>query len=310
MRVPPKQAIRAQRAIDAATLAPHARAIALCKTGSEAISGTPLIIFSNGHFSRIFPGPSYPLKGYWDYFDKNIASKAAAYFGVSTGYADVYVDGSTPSLIAYGSGQDRKNWGEAYAREKMVEWKNVSRGRPVYLVGHSEGCAFAAGIAKALLENGVQVGEMAFLSCDEGDEFSVDPGVLTYQVEYMYFYWHYTRLGKYVKLGFDWVIATDQQSGGVNGATRFGIVIRNELEWNTVHGSSAQGVIFKALQDLKEVRVFNNLNGNGDSFDDHTRAANATLFYMIDTRVIDTNHPQWNPKTLMIDRSLPTKLPR
>ncbi len=106
------------------------------------------------------------------------------------------------------------------------------------------------------------------------------------------------------------MIATDRQSGGVNGVTRFGIVIRNELKGTTVHGSSAQGIIFKALQDLKDVHVFNNLNGNGDSFYDHTRAANGTLFYMIDTRVIDTNHPQWNPKTSMIDRSLPTTLPR
>lgn len=57
----------------------------------------------------------------------------------------------------------------------------------VYFVSHSEGGAYAAGMADYLYEKGITIGEHIMLSPDEGDEFSVNSAIHSYQLTYMFF---------------------------------------------------------------------------------------------------------------------------
>ena len=56
-----------------------------------------------------------------------------------------------------------------------------------YIVSHSEGGAYASGMADYLFLNGHTIGEHVLLSADEGDEFEINPAIPSYQVLYMYF---------------------------------------------------------------------------------------------------------------------------
>lgn len=54
-------------------------------------------------------------------------------------------------------------------------------------MSHSEGGAFAAGVADYLYSKDIKIGEHILLSPDEGDEFSVNPKIPSYQLTYMFF---------------------------------------------------------------------------------------------------------------------------
>lgn len=266
-------------------------------------NGKPIIFFVNGHFSKFVPGPAYGGKKYWDYFDPSIPKNSAIYFGIKKNFHQQYVNGS--SLISIdSSGQERFEKGYEFAKNNFISFKNILINNSVYFVCHSEGCAFAAGIAKYFFEKKINIGEIIFLSCDEGDEFEIDFNVNAYQVEYMYY-------DKSIPDGncepeFDWIINTNKNSGGVKGINKFGIIIE-KVEYDTVHGSTANSEIFKSIEDLKEVKIINNLNKKGRSFNSQTIVTNNTKFYLVDKQIIDTNNPQWNKNILEVDYTMPCK---
>jgi hypothetical protein len=271
----------------------------------ESFTPQPTIIFVNGHYSKIIPGPTYGGKAYWNYFDDEHAANAQSYFNVSNIKSD-YADGS--SLIAIDADyKDRRSKGKSYAEAMYSKWKNAISGNVFYLVAHSEGCGMAAGIADYLLSKNEKIGEMVFLSCDEGAEplSSVDSRAPTYQIEYMY--WDKDLVSGNCEPEFDWVIGTDlryQTYNGIRGARKFGIVINNNLDFGTVHGSSGNiQRVSPLLRDLKSVYTTQNINGQGQIY--NSQSNTLTKFFKINDKIILPNAPQWNIQTHTIDYSLP-----
>lgn len=259
-----------------------------------------VIFFVNGHYSKLIPGPSSGGKKYWDYFDTYIYNTAANYFEVQDNYIVEFANVSS-SIVIDSSGGQRKNEGYNYAKNSFNTLQSKLNGNKIFFVAHSEGCAFAVGMAKFYFENNLKIEQVILLSCDEGDEFEIDFNVDAYQIEYMY--WGRSLSDENCEPQFDWIINTDRTVGGVFGINKFGIVKTN-LEFNTMHGSTANSEVFKEIEDLKAVIVLDNLNKNGKSFLSQINAKNNTKFYQVGKKVLDTNHPQWNSKTFEIDLNI------
>lgn len=147
-----------------------------------------LVIFVNGYYNSLFQGsvgtkpitwnfgPTRGKEDYWSYFDKGFVSSAKNLLN-DHNKNEQYVDGS--SLFGGDqSGADRYELGRKYAAAHYKEWlSKMSPDEKFNLVSHSEGGAFAAGIAAYLSENawgdtkGNTVGTVLYLSPDEADEF-------------------------------------------------------------------------------------------------------------------------------------------
>ncbi|SDF77522.1 DUF6443 domain-containing protein [Chitinophaga filiformis] len=148
-----------------------------------------LVIFVNGYYNSFFQGsfgtkpiewnfgPTKPGQDYWNYFSKGFIPGAKALFNETSNKNEQFADGS--SLFgADQSGADRYELGRKYAAAHYKEWiSKMSPDEKFNLVSHSEGGAFAAGIAAYLSENawgeykGHTVGTVLYLSPDEADEF-------------------------------------------------------------------------------------------------------------------------------------------
>jgi hypothetical protein len=229
----------------------------------------PLIILVNGHYHPLIPGPSVGGIGYWNYFNTGVPHQNSAkiLFNSSPETQFKYVNGSS----LYGVDTDyseRFRSGQLTVDANYInDWKKINGNQPVYIIGHSEGCAMAAGIGDQLVkEYKKSVKEIVLLSCDEGREAGakVNPSIPTYQLEYMY-YDKDLITGK-CEPEFDWVIGTDhswRRYNGIPGVTKFGI-IATDLSFTTVHGSSANfEVVFPRLRDFKKVGFQFNAAPNG-----------------------------------------------
>jgi hypothetical protein len=118
--------------------------------------------------------------------------------------------------------------------------------------GHSKGCAFATGISNFLLSKGDKVGGMVLLSCFQGDGFSVNSTITSYELEYMY--WGKNLVGN-CEAKRDWVINTvgmrNEPYTGIKGVDKFGVVITN-TDSGTVHGSTNSASVFSQIDNLKK----------------------------------------------------------
>ena len=285
----------------------------------------PKIIIVNGHW-RIakytfgeYVGPTEPKKPYWT---NGFADKALEYvkdeFKIKNKFSlnnrlfttnelefknhILYYDGST-YFAGDMSGQDRFKAGEKFAKDNFDEITKGLGGQEVFLVSHSEGGAYAAGMADYLHNHGIKIGEHVLLSPDEGDEFSINPAIPSYQLLYMFFSdsisskkWiqgirglKFKKWGSYYAV-VDWVVNEHR----IKGVKKMGIVHYQDSGWTGVHGWTNGTEVFKKVNDLKGVQTFDAI-GEYDkkvySGKQQTKTKNGTKFYKIDNEYIIFNCP-------------------
>jgi len=283
------------------------------------LKGMPKIIIVNGQWRLAkyslgeYVGPTQPKKPYWATgFNKS----AIEYFSLKNKYVNnkkiiepfelekqkfiLYYDGSS---YAGGdqSGSDRFNNGKKFAEENYKEIIEGLGNESIYLVSHSEGGAYASGIADYLYKKGHEIGEHVLLSPDEGDEFEINPAIPSYQLQYMFFssiynplmadlkYFKFKKWGKYYAV-VDWV--TNEHT--IKGVKKSGISIEQDAGWSGVHGWTNSTDVFKRITDLKNVKTFEAI-GEYDkkvySGKQQTEVTNKTLFYKIDNEYLIFNCP-------------------
>lgn len=212
--------------------------------------------------------------------------------------SSVFIVGDGSSKAGFDqSGADRFSNGRKFAEENFEEITNGLAGNEIYLVSHSEGGAYAAGMADYLHEKGIKIGEHILLSPDEGDEFSINPEIPSYQLTYMFFSSIFNPIlaipkaikfkiwGNYYAI-VDWV--TNEHR--VNGVTKMGIVRDDKLSWGTVHGQTNDKSIFNQIKDLKEV-TYHEVDGEAYSGIAQSFTTNKTIFYRINDQYISINCP-------------------
>ncbi|QUB90991.1 hypothetical protein [Prevotella denticola] len=237
------------------------------------VTGRPKLILVNGHWNRLLNlvnmSPGEDSENYWIYFLgggnilKEFIENAQKYFK-DNNYQDkpFYVDGSS----LWGgdqSGNDRKIKGYKFAMQHIAAITKGVENEKFYFISHSEGAAYAAGMAKALIEKGYKVGESVMLSADEGDEFTVEGNYPCYQItagyikeeEYLLSYIspiHPSTIKKPKRKFHIDPIVGDHRIQGVN---RYGVYISFNTKFETVHGSTIDVQIFNILKRLKKLKV-------------------------------------------------------
>ena len=237
------------------------------------VTGRPKLILVNGHWNRLLHSfnmsPGKDKSEYWDFFLeeqgslKEFIKTAKEYFN-NQNYQEepFYVDGS--SLFGGDqSGNDRKIKGYKFAMQNIAEITKGVGNEKIYFISHSEGAAYAAGMAKALIEKGYKVGESVMLSADEGDEFLVEGNYPCYQItagyikeeDYLLSYIspiHPSTIKKPKRKFHIDPIVGDHRIQGVN---RYGVYISFNTKFETVHGSTIDVQIFNILKRLKKLKV-------------------------------------------------------
>lgn len=297
------------------------------------VKGMPKIIFVNGQWKLASKvpfgigenfGPTEPKKPYWsngiaskflDYLKDNYNLDSQFIFKGNKLKSDelefkkiiLYYDGSSDWGMDE-SGGDRFINGRKFAEENFDEITKGLGKNEVFLVSHSEGGAYAAGMADFLHEKGIKIGEHILLSPDEGDGFTINPEIPSYQLTYMFFssVWNpmgaiinsekqkqfnkqFRQWGKYYAI-VDWVTNEFR----VQGTKKMGIAHVQDSGWEGVHGWTNSSMIFNKIADLKEVSVFDAIgekNGDVYSGKDHSVASNETIFYRIDDEYISVKCP-------------------
>ena len=233
-------------------------------------TGKPLIILVNGHWNRVLNkigiAPGVGEEGYWNYFLQSGRFKMfihnAQSFFCDSDYQEkpCYIDGST-LLGGDASGSQRKTKGYKYALENFKKITQNVGNQKVYIISHSEGCAFAAGVAKCLMEKGVKVGESIMLAADEGDEFDVEGNYPCYQLVagWLSNYQEPNTLKQKTVFAVD-PIVRDHMVKGVN---KYGVFIQNGGSWKTVHGGIVSRDVFNLITQLKNVRAMQMFTKDG-----------------------------------------------
>lgn len=272
--------------------------------GSTEVNDNSKVVFVNGYWSKYFKhtilgyelsiGPNEGGENYWV---NNFFSHAEAYFNL-TNAETKFADGSSQ----YGgdqSGADRVIKGENWAeRNYNYLISNSSENLDFYLVGHSEGGAFAVGIANYLNSRGHNIKEILLLSCDEADEFAVNSNFPTFQIVLAYWKKMAAHSGTvYWEIKVDWVVGDHW----LRGATKYGVVI-GEYGIDTVHGYTNSVSSFNKARDLKSVYLLSFLNQLGEMYYTQNDTPYNTKFYTVNNIGIAPNHPAWNPETNTIDQ--------
>ena len=201
-----------------------------------------LIIFVNGHWNsianKIGMSPGGPNEAYWNFFDKGFTGS------VKNFYKDnkyLYLDGSSRMGFDQ-SGGDRFRRGQKWARKNYESvMGGLANGETIKLVGHSEGSAYAAGIANYFIKKAKKDGKesvvesILHLSPDEADEFDNPKGPITYRIHDVL---DPVSPAFYYLSGIDYEMIT----GGYN-KVGFGEISR-------AHGSTVSG---KSINRLKNV---------------------------------------------------------
>ncbi|WP_170161424.1 VENN motif pre-toxin domain-containing protein [Moraxella cuniculi] len=154
-------------------------------------------IFVNGHWNRyvgnlekltggLIPNlsPASPGKEkYWDWIGGTSFVPKAKEFLNSEAEKDIFVDGSSFMGIDQ-DGKDRYRLGyqEVYNNIDKYESLLTSRNETFKIISHSEGGAYGAGMAQALIDKGYKVETMLSLSPDEATDYSVPRQPTTYQI--------------------------------------------------------------------------------------------------------------------------------
>lgn len=239
--------------------------VKLIETGQE-VQGKinishPKILFVNGHWNKILNklgmAPGEGGKDYWKFFIniKTFKMNADNYFNLLSTSEELFIDGST----LFGgdeSGNERKERGYNYAKENFEKITENLGNNKIYLISHSEGGAFAVGVAKYLVEQGIKIGESIMLSTDEGDEFSIDYDYPAYQI-----------VAGYIKkeiIGGKNIFIIDPvvKDNMVKGVTRYGVYISN-AGFSTVHADTISFKIFDLLERLKAISMTPAWNSKG-----------------------------------------------
>jgi hypothetical protein len=299
----------------------------------------PKIIFINGQWNIAdrLPygdnfGPTKPKKDYW-YDRDEMVIHGITYFNLKQtlhlegcsyeekksidyleqkGYV-TYLDGSSQWGFDE-SGEQRFIRGSKYAKDNYNELTSGIGKNKVYLVSHSEGCAFAAGVADFFHSKGIKIGEHILLSADEADEFRIKPEIPSYQLTYMFFDSIYNPLPAFINYKkikmrnktfkqwgdkyaiVDWVVNEFR----IQGVKKFGIVRKDNLGWGTVHGSSNDIRGFHEVDCLKKASLSDAWNSEGKIVRMHNdltynldKNTFKTRFYRIDDEYITSNIPMY-----------------
>ena len=237
------------------------------------VTGRPKLILVNGHWNRLMNivnmSPGKSKYEYWSYFlahkktFNTFIKNAKAYFGDRNYQEEPYYADGSSLLGGDQSGNDRKIKGYKFAMQHIAEITKGVGDKKVYFISHSEGAAYAAGMAKALIEKSYKVGESVMLSADEGDEFIVEGNYPCYQItagyvkeeDYLLSYVspiHPSTIKKPKRKFHVDPIVGDHRIQGVN---RYGVYISFNTKFETVHGSTIDVQIFDILKRLKQLKV-------------------------------------------------------
>ena len=237
------------------------------------VTGRPKLILVNGHWNRLMNivnmSPGKSKYEYWSYFlahkktFNTFIKNAKAYFGDRNYQEEPYYADGSSLLGGDQSGNDRKIKGYKFAMQNIAEITKGVGNEKIYFISHSEGAAYAAGMAKALIEKGYKVGESVMLSADEGDEFIVEGNYPCYQItagyvkeeDYLLSYVspiHPSTIKKPKRKFHVDPIVGDHRIQGVN---RYGVYISFNTKFETVHGSTIDVQIFNILKRLKQLKV-------------------------------------------------------
>ncbi|MFC2515892.1 MAG: hypothetical protein ACFNVO_02835 [Prevotella sp.] len=222
------------------------------------VIGKPKLILVNGYYGKalhfLHAGPGEAKEGYWHFFlnegaefDRFIEI-AKAYFGDEDYQEKPYYANGSSWFGVDKSGQDRKDAGYKYANKNLGEIVKGVGHEKLYFISHSEGCAFAAGMAKALIEKGYKVGESVMLSADEGDEFSVEGNYPCYQITA-----GYIEKVDVTKRRFriDWIVGDHH----IRGVTRYGVYVDPYADSGCVHAATIEKAVFEKLKELKKITL-------------------------------------------------------
>lgn len=237
------------------------------------VTGRPKLILVNGHWNRLLNlvnmSPGEDSEKYWNYFLmkegmlERFLKNAKMYFGNENYQKEPYYANGSSLFGGDQSGNDRKIKGYNFAMQHIAEITKGVGNEKIYFISHSEGAAYAAGMAKALIEKGYKVGESVMLSADEGDEFTVEGNYPCYQItagyieeeEYLLSYIspiHPSTIKKPKrKFHMDPVVGDHR----IHGVNRYGVYISFGTGFDSVHGSTIDTGIFEILKNLKQLKV-------------------------------------------------------
>jgi len=147
-----------------------------------------MIIYINGYWNRITGllgiSPGTPDEDYWNYFSPLFISASCEFMEVTPDETKHFIDGSSLFGIDQLAGE-RYQKGLRYALDHFKALKNkLKRSESIKIISHSEGGAFAAGMADFLLSHNCNVEKMLYLSPREGNDFITPPGPFSIQAHY------------------------------------------------------------------------------------------------------------------------------
>jgi hypothetical protein len=147
-----------------------------------------MIIYINGYWNRItgFLGisPGTPDEEYWNHFSPLFISASCEFMEATANETKLFIDGS--SLFGFDQlAGERYQKGLRYGLDHFNALKDKSGENESFkIVSHSEGGAFAAGMADFLLSHNCIIEKMLYLSPREGDDFISQPGPFSIQAHY------------------------------------------------------------------------------------------------------------------------------
>ena len=237
------------------------------------VTGRPKLILVNGHWNRLLNivnmSPGKDSEEYWNYFLmkegmlKRFLKTAKTYFGDKNYQEEPYYADGSSLFGGDQSGNDRKRKGYKFAMQHIAEITKGVGNENIYFISHSEGAAYAAGMAKALIEKGYKVGESVMLSADESDEFIVEGNYPCYQITAGYvkeedvqpFYVTPAFPPSTIKIKRKFHIDSVVGDHRIHGVNRYGVYISFGTGFDSVHGSTIDTGIFEILKNLKQLKV-------------------------------------------------------
>ena len=149
--------------------------------------GGKKVIYVSGYYhpaGNLLKGflPATGGYGYWDYFDPSFVPQSRKLIGATSNESNLFVDGVGE---AWSSSKSRFDDGVQYAREHYDELiEGMNDGEAFEFVSHSQGGAFAAGMASYLQSRGQTVKSMLYLSPHQPEDIPKVLGTFSLEVTY------------------------------------------------------------------------------------------------------------------------------